>query len=279
MNEELPFSGFQEFIKEPLASSDQRSFSLIKRCFIEDPSGPLHPFAGLIQKLTGKVVPHSEAVTCWKQILKHKMLMQQKLGRTVGIQTAAIDYFEYQSPVEMLFRLPAAATEKRMAPKDDSPESLYIQSGYHLAKLKEEMLRAKRYKHAMSVIMLDIDTFESTSATETTSPVSDRVFTTTVNIIKKTIRTVDFFSRLSDFRFFLILPNTNQREAKELAERIRTQIFEKTQRLGILSEGVKPLLSVGQSTEKDASIDFFRRIERLLDDGKRRKEHGVFTLS
>ena len=281
MDQELPFSGFHELIKEPLATSDQRSFALIRQCFIEDPSEPLHPFSTLIRKLTGKPVPQNEAVTCWKQILKHKISLQQKLGRTVGIQTAAIDYFEYQSPVELLFRLPGPASARPLSPKENMTESVYMQGGYHLEKLKEEILRAKRYKHALAVIMLDIDNFQPADTTSATTPINDKVFTTIVNIIKKTIRTVDFFTRLSDCRFFLILPNTNQREARELAERIRNQIFERTKRLGLLSDGVHSILSVGQSTDKDSSIDFLKRIERLLDEGKRRNGNGngVYSLS
>ena len=279
MNQELPFAGFQEFIREPLASSDQRSFALIKRCFIEEPAGPHHPFAVLIQKLTGNTIPHDEALTCWKQILKHKVSMQQKLGRTVGIQTAAIDYFEYQSPVEMIFKVPPVpAPDTTAFTPGIHSETLYSQGGYHLEKLKEEMLRAKRYKHALSVIMLDIDSSPNGSPLIEPVSINDNVFTTIVNIIKKTIRTVDFLTRLSDFRFFLILPNTNQREAKELAERIRSQIFQRTARLSSLSGGISSLLSVGQSTDKDTSIDFLRRIERKLDDAKQRNESGVLTL-
>jgi diguanylate cyclase (GGDEF)-like protein len=281
MNQELPFAGFQEFIRDPLASADQRSFTLIKRCFIEDPSGPSHPFATLIRKLTGNPVPHDEALTCWKQILKHKISLQQKLGRTVGIQTAAIDYFEYQSPVEMLFRIPAVViSEKIHAAPGSVSETLYAQDGYHFEKLKEEMLRAKRYKHALSVIMLDIDSSRNDTTGPAQPPISDKVFATIVNIIKKTIRTVDFLSRISDFRFFLILPNTNQREARELAERIRTQIFQRTSRISSLPEGINSLLSVGQSDDNDTSIDFMKRIERLLDEAKlQSKPPGVFTLS
>ncbi|MBN1761233.1 MAG: diguanylate cyclase [Chitinispirillaceae bacterium] len=279
MTQELPFTGFQQYIKDPLVSSDQRSLALIKRCFIEDPVSPHHPFATLIQKLTGNAVPYEEALTCWKQILKHKISLQQKLGRTVGIQTAAIDYFEYQSPIDMLFKISPPAPEKKPSTSAVTSETIYPQGGYHLEKLKEEMLRAKRYKHALSVIMLDIDTSSDEVSTTEPVPINDNVFSTIVNIIKKTIRTVDFLTRLSDFRFFLILPNTNQREAKELAERIRMQIFQRTGRLSSLKEGINSLLSVGQSTDNDSSIDFLRRIERKLDEAKQHRESGVFTLS
>ena len=278
MTEELPFAGFNELIFQPLVNSDQRSLSLIKRFFIEEKSDQTQPFTTLIYKLSGKVLANGEAITCWKQILKHKILLQQKLGRTVGIQTAAIDYFEYQSPVALLLSLPLnPASQPGNAPLQETVESLYGQGGgYYLEKLKDEMLRAKRYKHALSVILLDIDNFNDL-LNSLTPQNSTKVFETIVNIIKKIIRNVDILSRLSSDRFLLILPNTNSREAKELAERIRLQIFERTGRLSILNEGVTASLSVGQCSHQDSSIDFIHRLERLLNDGKNHKNNTVFS--
>ncbi|MBN1578391.1 MAG: GGDEF domain-containing protein [Chitinispirillaceae bacterium] len=276
MDSELPFIGFHELIQDQLAASDQRSFSLIKRCLIEDQTSPAQPFTVLIQKLTGKVLTNGEAIVCWKQILKHKIVVQQKLGRTVGIQTAAIDYFEYHSPVEMLFRLSSRQHEPTVIQGGEAADFIYRQ-GYHLEKLKEELLRAKRYKHALSVIMVDLDNFHVINESLGYKN-GDKVLTTIVRIIKKTIRSVDFFCRLSGDRFFLILPNTNQREARELAERIRVQINERTGRLSMLSEGVTATLSVGQCSHTDSSIEFIRRIERVLDEGRHRDGNAVFSI-
>jgi diguanylate cyclase (GGDEF)-like protein len=278
MTSELPFPGFNELIHAPLSNSDQRSFSLIKRIFIETKADSSQPFTILIQKLSGKILANGEAITCWKQILKHKIFMQQKLGRIVGIQTATIDYFEYQSPVEILFHLPAHQEKNVPSPHVETVESLHAQSGgYYLEKLKDEILRAKRYKHALSVILIDIDNFDKISNT-LSSENCKKVLSVIVGIIKKIIRTVDILSRLTSDRFLLILPNTNAREAKELAERIRIQILERTSRLSMLSEGITATIAVGQCTHQDSSIDFINRLERLLDEGKYHTQNTVFSL-
>lgn len=277
MTSELPFIGFKELIQTPLSTSDIRSFSIIKRFIIEEQPDPSQPFTLLLQKLTGKVITNDEATTCWKQIIKHKVFLQQKLGRTVGIQTAAIDYFEHQSPVAKLFNLSPDQTYKQISSKGKKVESVYAQS-YHHKKLKEEMLRAKRYKHALSVIILVIDNFskinESLSYNE-----GNQVQATIVNIIKKTIRNVDNLDRLSEDRFFLILPNTNNREARALAERIRININNRTTRLSMLPKGITATLSMGQCSHSDTSIEFIRRIERVLEDGKRQNGNTVFAIS
>jgi hypothetical protein len=39
-------------------------------------------------------IPHPEAREVWQQVLEHKWYMSERLGRDVGLGTAAIDYFE-----------------------------------------------------------------------------------------------------------------------------------------------------------------------------------------
>lgn len=275
MTPELPFTGFHELIEIPLSSSDQRSLSLLKRLFIEEKPDPGRPFSFLLEKLTGKVFDIDQATTCWKKILKHKIVLQQKLGRSVGIQTAAIDFFEHQSPDATLFNPSQHQPALGMPRSEEENTSVYFKS-YQPEKLKIELLRAKRYRHALSAIMLDIDNFSDINETLTYKE-GDRVLTTIVNIIKKTIRNVDNLDRLSGDRFFLILPNTNGREARALAERIRINIFNRTSRLSPFSEGITATLSVGQCSHATSSTEFIRRLEFALEEGKNKKNNTVFT--
>ncbi len=278
MNPELPFPGFHDLIQVPLADSDPRSFSMIKRLLIELKPDQTPPFTLLMQRLTGVVVDNAEAVNRWKRILAHKAELQLKLGRTVGIRVAAIDYLECRSPEESALIVPGPESNRVAPSSGESMEALYIQGGYHLEKLREEILRAKRYRHALSVILLDIDNFGAISLALGRKN-SDKVLTTIVRIIKRIIRTVDILSRLSSDRFLLILPNTNGREARELAERIRVQIFERTGRLSIVNEGLTVTLSVGQCSQEDTSADFIRRLENVLEEGRNRNGNTVFSLS
>lgn len=276
MSSELPFTGFSKLVEQPLLNSDQRSLSLIKRIILEERLDSAQPFTILLHKLTGKTLPNGEASTCWQQILRHKTQLQHHLGRTVGIQTAAIDYFEYQSPTEILLRLPFQKMQSPPPVKSKPSDSLYTQN-YHLEKLKEEILRAKRYKHALSVILLGIDGF--TAIKEALSGNNqDKILTTIVGIIKKTTRTVDILNRLSGDRFLLILPNTNGREAKELAERIRISIQERTARLPYLSKGVTATLAVGQCSNDTGSMEFIKRLGRVLADGILQRGNAVFSI-
>jgi diguanylate cyclase (GGDEF)-like protein len=276
MSSELPFPGFNNLVEQPLSNSDQRSLSVIKRIILEERLDSARPFTILLRRLSGKTLPNSEAATCWQQIIKHKTLLQRQLGRTVGIQTAAIDYFEYQSPTEILLHLPFQKMQSPPPVTSKPSDSLYTQN-YHLEKLKEEILRTKRYKHALSVILLEIDNF--TAIKEALSDNNeDKILTTIVGIIKSTTRTVDILNRLSGDRFFLILPNTNGREAKELADRIRCRIQERTARLPYLSQGVTATLALGQCSSDTASMEFIKRLEMVLTEGTRQGGNAVFSI-
>lgn len=275
MDSELPFSGFHELINVPLATADQRSFAIIRHIFIKEHPIPKKPLSILIKTLTGKELPEQEAKICWKQILKHKTLLQQKLERTVGIQTASIDYFEYLTPVETLFNLPTQL-HASASMVDTATERIYA-PGYHLEKLKDEMFRSKRYRHALSVIVMQIDNFRQLT-TALTHKNADQILSTIVKIILKTVRNVDVLSRISDDRFLLILPDTNSREAKELAERIRINIIKRTRRLNELAEGATATLSVGQCTHEESSIEFLHRIEHLIPAENHSTGNTVFSI-
>lgn len=76
----------------------------------------------------------------------------------------------------------------------------------------------------------------------------------------------------------LILPNTNKREAMELAERLRASINEKTKRIEALPTGVTATLSVGQCSKDESSNDFLKKLESTLIEGKKSKRDFVYAM-
>jgi diguanylate cyclase (GGDEF)-like protein len=279
MMNELPFDGFKELIEGPLGKKDPKSFNTIKRMFLDEDSTQQNPFSTLLLRLTGKEFSNKDAISQWRHILENKKDIEQKLGRTVGIQTAAIDYFDQQNPKELFLKISAHHVEQPPSSTKQSEEWIerVYTPGYHLEKLKEEMLRAKRYKHALTAILLDVDEFRKINDTLTYKG-GDQILTLLVKIIKKTIRTVDILTRYSGDRFLLILPNTNKREALELAERIRDNVSERTKRMQGLPTGVTITLSVGQCTKDDSSSDFLKHLVTILEDGKRKERNTVYSM-
>lgn len=275
---EIPFDGFKELVELPLEKKDSKSFISIKRMFLEEPSIQQHPFSTLLLRLVGKDFPNKEAIIYWRHILENKKSIEQKLGRTISIQAAAIDYFNQLNTNESFLKLSQTPSEAHLVTKSGEEwiERVYT-PGYHLEKLKEEMLRAKRYKHALTAVLLDVDEFRKVNEALTYKG-GDQILTLLVKIIKKTIRTVDILTRYSGDRFLLILPNTNKREAMELAERIRENVSTRTTKVHGLPTGVTVTLSVGQCAKDDSSTDFLKRLVTIMEDGKRRGRNTVYNM-
>lgn len=49
---------------------------------------------GLVESLTGKVLPQGEASRVWERIPDHKWYLSERLGRDVGMRVAAVDFVE-----------------------------------------------------------------------------------------------------------------------------------------------------------------------------------------
>jgi len=152
-----------------------------------------------------------------------------------------------------------------------------MQSEELFEKLKEEMLRSRRYKHALSAILLDVDEFHKINE-KFSYQTGDRVLSVIVKIIQKTIRGVDILTRYSIDRFLIILPNTNRREAVELAERLRENVEKRTALIDDLPAGVTITLSAGQSHADVNSSDFMRRLENTLIEGKKRQRNKIYIM-
>ncbi len=94
---------------------------------------------------------------------------------------------------------------------------------YFVQKLQEEKRRAARYNLPLSLIMVDIDWFKKLNDSYG-HEIGNLVLKRLSEIIKKCIRDVDVFCRYGGEEFVIILPQTPQVEATQIAERIRQQI-------------------------------------------------------
>jgi diguanylate cyclase (GGDEF)-like protein len=261
----MTFDGFDELLRRPLEGADPRSFSLVRKILADAAPAPPFPFSYLIGCLSGVTVAPREARNHWKKILDHKKRLEQQLARIVSIRAAAVDYYD-QLGVDAAFAPSgeqAAPSPARVAPvkQPPKPEERFsgpvATPGFYLERLKEEMHRARRYRHALSVILFNVDMRAVDDA------LGDKVLPLIVKIINKAVRTVDILGRHSDFSFLLMLPNTNKREALELAERLKKNIAERTGRIEGLTAGVSLSIAIGQCAKDDAAGDFTKRLEHL----------------
>lgn len=89
--------------------------------------------------------------------------------------------------------------------------------------LDAEIIRAKRYGHMLSIMMLDIDFFKKVND-NFGHQTGDVVLKEVAREITKTIRNIDVAGRYGGEEFLVVLPETNKESAIIGAERLRTNI-------------------------------------------------------
>lgn len=99
-------------------------------------------------------------------------------------------------------------------------------SRFFWKQLRSEMERAARYKHPLSLLLIDVDHFKRYND-EFGHAAGDRALMLVAHTLKKNMRNTDFLSRYGGEEFVAILPETKKREALEMAERIRKEITKK----------------------------------------------------
>lgn len=93
---------------------------------------------------------------------------------------------------------------------------------YERPRLEEEMERARRYGEALSVLMLDLDHFKNVND-RYGHAVGDQVLEEFANRVRGATRRHDVFIRHGGEEFFLIMPNTDEQMALNVAERVLAQ--------------------------------------------------------
>lgn len=113
---------------------------------------------------------------------------------------------------------------------------------YYRKRLGEEVARARRLKHPLSVVKVAIDDFEEIEQT-LGADVRDHVLKTVASLMVKSSRAHDFVSRLQINELALVLVHCSRKGAGIRADRLR-RIVEST---SVLDHGVKISISIGMS--------------------------------
>lgn len=90
--------------------------------------------------------------------------------------------------------------------------------------LDEEWSRAKRYGTLFSLVMLDIDHFKEIND-EHGHQAGDKALIAVAQRLTRELRDIDCLARWGGEEFLLLLPNTSQKGATELAERCRVALM------------------------------------------------------
>lgn len=145
-----------------------------------------------------------------------------------------------------------------------------------IEKLSEDIQRINRYKHSLSLFMIDIDYFKSVNDTYGHT-IGDQVLKYIAKSIKACLRDTDYCARYGGEEFIVVLTNTPLEKGMEVAERLRTNIANKP--IEIQECTIHTTISIGVAHYKDKDCSLDKLIERADKAMYRAKELGRNLVS
>jgi diguanylate cyclase (GGDEF)-like protein len=133
---------------------------------------------------------------------------------------------------------------------------------YFIKKLSQEIKRAERYSQSLSLLMIDIDWFKRCNDTYG-HLFGNKVLKELTQRIKDSVRDVDVVNRYGGEEFAVILPQTNNKDAQMIGERIRHRVestdFE-VEEGGLI---VKVTVSLGVATYPENATTAEQLVEKV----------------
>ncbi len=154
---------------------------------------------------------------------------QRKKFIWLSINAIPLFKLSENKPYEVFVTLHDITERKEMAEKleylstHDSLTGLYNRMKLE-RQLEEEVHRAARYNHPLSIYMLDIDHFKQTNDTYG-HQAGDMVLQHLANTLAQTIREEDLVARYGGDEFVVILPETSLSKAEGFAKRLFDEII------------------------------------------------------
>ncbi|MGD0093615.1 MAG: diguanylate cyclase [Planctomycetota bacterium] len=184
-----------------------------------------HPnYQALALLVSDLSVPEARARATFERLRAHQARTRERMGRRVGIKTAALDYLEN---IELALNL-----------RDDEHALTYTQlaqmafldqlSGlanyrYFKRRFNEEIKRAARYHRLLSLLMLDLDRFKAFNDTHG-HLAGNRALEHLAGVLKSEAGETDLVARYGGEEFAVLLPETAKHDALALAECIRSRL-------------------------------------------------------
>jgi diguanylate cyclase (GGDEF)-like protein len=209
-----------------LALGGKRSVEI--QLLLDSQVGGKADYQALSLLLADLSVPQERARVTFEKLREHQIRLKESIGRPVGIKTAAMDYLEN--------------LERALNLKDDEQALTYSQLAqiafqdhltglsnyrYFMRRFQEEIKRADRYRHLLSVLMLDLDHFKRFNDTYG-HPAGNKALEMIANMLRSQVRETDLVARYGGEEFAIILPETTKYEALDLANRIRVRVESST---------------------------------------------------
>ena len=139
--------------------------------------------------------------------------------------------------------------------------------------LRDELRRANRYNHTLSLLMLDVDHFKHYND-RWGHPRGDEVLALLAQIMRENIRDVDVPVRYGGEEFMVVLPETGKTEAAGMGERIRKAVREHDFIYGEEQPEGRLTVSIGVATFPEDAQEAEAIVDRVDQAMYRAKSKG-----
>lgn len=150
---------------------------------------------------------------------------------------------------------------------------------WFMQQMQIELHRAVRYSNPLSVLMLDIDFFKRINDTHG-HQAGDLVLKSVADLCKHMLRDSDICGRLGGEEFALLLPETDQHQAYEVAERLRLGIEKAKIMLPADDTTLQLTVSIGISSisSKEETVEaLIARADKALYEAKNTGRNRVYS--
>jgi diguanylate cyclase (GGDEF)-like protein len=243
----------------------------------EEDSDSLH--ARCIETLVGRRPALDFAEQEWQALLAHRAELEAVLGRSVGLQAAALDFFfEARPGAPEVVLVPHEAFETmRQEARIDPTTGLFASATFAWA-LEHEVRRARRYHRHIVFIMVDVDDMQGLIARRG-ADYGDFTLREVAGLIARNIRNTDTAGRIEADVFGIILHECRLNDGRNLAERLRAAVESQSFSPTEGDEGAHITISVavvGYPESGDGGDKLMARaralIARAKDEGRNRVE-------
>ncbi|MCK5093466.1 MAG: sensor domain-containing diguanylate cyclase, partial [Spirochaetes bacterium] len=148
-------------------------------------------------------------------------------------------------------------------------------------RLYDEMLRAKRYEHSLSLIFFDADNFKNYNDT-LGHPAGDRALKKIAGLVKSSIRKSDIAVRYGGEEFCIILPEEDIQAARIFGERLRKKIEDCQFFKEEVQPGGKLTVSLGEATypeDAESMQDLIDKADAAMYQAKNRGKNRICLYS
>ncbi|WP_025690765.1 histidine kinase N-terminal 7TM domain-containing diguanylate cyclase [Paenibacillus zanthoxyli] len=136
---------------------------------------------------------------------------------------------------------------------------------YLTQQLENEVMKNRKYQISFAILLLDIDFFKLVNDNYG-HLAGDEVICNTVEVIKKALRRTDILARYGGEEFIIYLPNTDESQAKLLAERIKSTVESNKVVIENIAHSVSITISMGLLSINDFSFENFLSAKSYLND-------------